>query len=165
MVSRFWRVPGAGRQGRRERQYAGILARLRTPPGGSGRRQKCPDYCWTGHLADGDLDRDRGIEMLQKARACADDVERRTTGADVLARGRLEIALLDPGDRLRELGFESRKLGAVEGRRHGRVGALEELIDDLDLVGAGPEAGQGIDETLKPVVALDQLFRGCVLER
>src|SRR5262245_63780929 len=49
MVPRFWRVTGTTRQGRRERQYAGILARLRTPHGGSGRRQKCSDYCWKGH--------------------------------------------------------------------------------------------------------------------
>ena len=39
---------GAVRQGRRERQYADILARLRTPHDGSGRRQKCSDYCWKG---------------------------------------------------------------------------------------------------------------------
>src|SRR4051794_38025204 len=51
MVSRFWRVHGAGRQGRRERQYVDILARLRTPPGGSRRRQKCPDYCRMRHLS------------------------------------------------------------------------------------------------------------------
>jgi hypothetical protein len=49
MVSRFWRVHGAARQGRRERQYAVILLRLRTPHSGAGRRQKCPDYCWEGH--------------------------------------------------------------------------------------------------------------------
>ena len=39
MVSRFWRANGAGRPGRRERQYGCILARPRTPPGGSGRRR------------------------------------------------------------------------------------------------------------------------------
>src|SRR3989442_15791693 len=51
MVSRFWRVHGVARQGRRERQYAGILARLRTQHGGAGRRQKRTDYCWEGHYA------------------------------------------------------------------------------------------------------------------
>src|SRR5439155_17806850 len=53
MVSRFWRVHGVVGQGRRERPYQQIRARLRTPPGGTGRRQKCPDYRWEGHYSSG----------------------------------------------------------------------------------------------------------------
>src|SRR5438552_13816045 len=48
MVSRLWRAQGVARQGRRERQYADILARPRTQPGGAGCRQKCPDYAGRG---------------------------------------------------------------------------------------------------------------------
>jgi hypothetical protein len=75
-----------------------------------------------------------------------------------------EHALLNPGDRLRELRFQPRQLGADEARGHGRVGPLEELVDDLDLLGPGTEAGQRVDEPLQVVVALDHLFRRGVLE-
>src|SRR2546425_5269443 len=50
MVSRFWRVRGVARQGRREPAYQQIRGRPRTPHGGAGRRQKRTDYCWEGHL-------------------------------------------------------------------------------------------------------------------
>jgi hypothetical protein len=48
MVSRFWRVHGVARQGRRERQYPVILARQRTRHGGVVRRQNRPDFRWEG---------------------------------------------------------------------------------------------------------------------
>src|SRR5205085_11105903 len=58
------------------------------------------------HLADGELGRQRRLRMLPQPRPGADDVENGTAGADELTRSRLEHALLDPGDRLRELRFE-----------------------------------------------------------
>ena len=41
----------------------------------------------------------------------------------------------------------------------GRVRPFEELVDDLDLVGAGAEARERVDEPLEPVRALDDLLR------
>ena len=38
------------------------------------------------------------------------------------------------------------------------------MVDDLDLLEAGPEAGQRVDEPLETVVALDQLLRRRLLE-
>src|SRR5256886_1913862 len=102
--------------------------------------------------------------MLPQPWPRADDVENRTAGADELARRRLEPALLDPRDRLRELRFGPGQLGGDEARGHGGVGPLEKLVDALDLLGAGTEAGQGVDEPLQVVVALDHLFRRGVLE-
>src|SRR5437763_13183101 len=117
-----------------------------------------------GKLTDGDLCRARRLAPLMQTRSWADDVEGRAAGTDELARRRREDTLLDPSDRLGELGLESRKLGSVERRADGRIGPLQELVDDLDLLDAGPEAGQRVDEPLEAVVALDQLFRRCLLE-
>ncbi len=44
-------------------------------------------------------------------------------------------------------------------RRDDGVGALEEVVDDLDLVGSGAEARKRVHEPLQPVVALDDLVR------
>ena len=48
---------------------------------------------------------------------------------------------------------------ASERRRDDGVRPLEEVVDDLDLLGAGPEAGERVDEPLQPVVGLDDLLR------
>ena len=44
-------------------------------------------------------------------------------------------------------------------------GALEEVVDDLDLVGAGAEARERVDEPLQPVVGLDDLLGRALGER
>ena len=44
-------------------------------------------------------------------------------------------------------------------------GPLEEVVDDLDLVGAGAEARERVDEPLQPVVGLDDLLRRSLGER
>src|SRR2546429_9825847 len=81
--------------------------------------------------------RDRRLRVLPKSWPRTDDVENRTAGTDELARRRPEHALLDSGDRLRELRFQPGKLGADETRGHSWVRPFEELVDDLDLFGTG----------------------------
>ena len=44
-------------------------------------------------------------------------------------------------------------------------GPLEEVVDDLDLVRPGAEAGERVDEPLQPVVGLDDLLRRPLGER
>ena len=51
------------------------------------------------------------------------------------------------------------QLVPLERRRDDRVGPLEEVVDDLDLVGPGAEARERIHEPLQPIVALDDLLR------
>ena len=101
---------------------------------------------------------------MEEARAGADDVERRATRADELARRRPELPLLNAIDGGGELGFERRDLGALEGRDNGLVGTLEEDVGDLDFFRSGPEGGEGVDEPLQHVVRLDRLRRGHLLE-
>src|SRR5438046_5547333 len=112
-----------------------------------------------GKLTDCDLCRARRLGPLMQTRPCADDVEGRAAGTDELARRRREDTLLDPSDRLGELGLESRKLGQVERRADGRIGPLQELVDDLDLLEAGPAAGQRVDEPLETGGAPESPFR------
>ena len=45
------------------------------------------------------------------------------------------------------------------------VGALEEVVDDLDLFGPGAEARERVDQPLQPVVRLDDLLGRALLER
>src|SRR4029079_6591593 len=42
---------------------------------------------------------------------------------------------------------------------------LEEVVDDLDLLGPGPEARERVDEPLQPVVVLDDLVRRSLAQR
>src|SRR5690349_12230738 len=99
-----------------------------------------------------------------EARPCADDVERRTAHAGVLAGRRDELAALDPGDCPGQLRLEQVHVLDAEGRRDDRVGTLEEVVDDLDLRRAGAEAGERVDEPLQPVVACDDLLRSELAE-
>src|SRR5215831_19143297 len=87
--------------------------------------------------------------------ARAHDVERRTAGANELVGRRSKLTGVDPRDRPAQLRLELRQLRAVERGRNDRVGPLEEVVDDLDLLGAGAEAGERVDESLKPVVVVD----------
>ena len=52
----------------------------------------------------------------------------------------------------------ARLIGLVRGR-YELVGSLEELVDDLDLVGSGAQSGKGVDEALQAIFALDDLAR------
>src|SRR6266540_3798358 len=107
--------------------------------------------------------RRRGLEVrrrreLPQARPRANDVEGRAAGAGVVARVRDELARVDPGDRGGELRFERVDVGAREGRGNDGVRPFEEVVDDLDLVGAGPEARERVDEPLQAVVVVDDLL-------
>ena len=79
--------------------------------------------------------------------------------AGELARRRPELARVDARDAGGQLGLELRDLGERERRRDDGVGPLEEVVDDLDLLGAGAEARERVDEALQPVVRLDDLLR------
>jgi hypothetical protein len=46
-----------------------------------------------------------------------------------------------------------------------RIGALEEVVDDLNLVCTRPEAGERVDEPLEVVVVVDDLLGRPLLER
>ena len=61
--------------------------------------------------------------------------------------------------------LEQRQLAPLERRRDDGVGPLEEVVDDLDLVGAGAEARERVDEPLQPVVVLDDLVGRRLRER
>src|SRR6266545_7693401 len=92
------------------------------------------------------------FELLRvgpQARARADDVQRRTAGARVLAGRRDELAGLDACDRRRKLGLELGDVGRAEGRRDDRVRTFEKVVDDLDLPCTAPEAGERVDESLQ----------------
>ena len=77
----------------------------------------------------------------------------------------MKVARIDARDRLAQLGLELRELRPLEDRRDDCVGALEEVVDDLDLVGTCAEARERIDEPLQAVVVLDDLVRGPLLQR
>ena len=109
--------------------------------------------------------RRRPSDRYAEGRAGADHVERRAAGARELARPRREPALLDPRDRLRELGLELGQLLAPNDGLDERVGPLQELVDDLDLLRPGPEAGDCVDEALQPVLGLDDLGGRVVAEQ
>ena len=100
-----------------------------------------------------------------KPRPCTDDVERRTAGTGELARGGNELPCADRGDRLGQLGFEGRQLRPLERVRDDRIGSLEEVVDDLDLLRPGAEAGERVDEPLQAVVGLDDLLRAPLGQR
>src|SRR5438105_347159 len=110
------------------------------------------------------MERTRSVESVvasegEQPRPRADDVEGRAAGAHELVRGRHELPGLDARDRVRQLRLERGQLLAAEARGDDRVRALEEVVDDLDLVRAGPEARERVDEALQPVVGLDDLLR------
>ena len=67
----------------------------------------------------------------------------------------LEDALGEVGQLLGERGDVLRR----EGGGDGRVGALEEGVGDLDGGGAVAQGGEGVDDPLGGVVALDDLLR------
>src|SRR3954469_14282431 len=108
--------------------------------------------------ADGGERRAGGIAAAVEARACAHEVERGTTRAREVARGRPELACMDARNARRELGLERRDFRKRERRRRDGIGPLEEVIDDLDLLRTGAEARERIDEPLQPVVLLDDLL-------
>src|SRR5438128_12331701 len=89
----------------------------------------------------------------------ADEIERGTAGTGELARRRYELAGLDPRDRSGELCLECWHVGHGEGSGDDRVGPLEEVVDDLDLLRAGAEARERVHQSLQAVVARDDLFR------
>ena len=72
---------------------------------------------------------------------------------------------MDAGDAGAQLGLELRQLRTAEHGRDDRVRALEEVVDDLDLLRAGAEAGECVDEALQPVVVLDDLLGRSLVER
>ena len=98
-------------------------------------------------------------------RARADEVERGAVAADELVGRRPELVRLDPRDRLGQLGLQPRQVVDPVGAAHDRVGPLEEVVDDLDLLRPGAEAGERVDEPLQAVVVLDDLLRRALGER
>ena len=60
-------------------------------------------------------------------------------------------------DRRRELAFESARLGSREHRRDRLVGALQELVDDLDLLDPGLRQASAYTSTLQPVLLIDHV--------
>ena len=77
----------------------------------------------------------------------ADAVERRAARARERARRRAEVALPDASDRPRRAPAPAARRRRAEKRSDTIVlGRLEELVDDLDVVGAGAEAGEGVDD-------------------
>src|SRR5919204_6378636 len=110
----------------------------------------------------------RGLERLPrvaKARTGTDDVERRATRAGVLARRRDELASLDSRNRGRQLPLERRNVFAGEERADDRVRPLEEVVDDLHLRRAAPEARERVHEALQSVLGVDDLLGRVLLER
>src|SRR3954471_19467115 len=100
-----------------------------------------------------------------QARPGADEIERRARRAREVTRRRAELSGLDPLDPGRELRLEHGDLVALERRRHDRVGALEEVVHDLDALGTGAEARKRVHEPLQPVVVVDDLSRRRVAEQ
>src|SRR5581483_4035211 len=109
--------------------------------------------------------RDELTRRLPQPRAGADEVESGAAAARELARRGRELPRVDARDRRRELGLERRKLEPEERRRDDGVRPLEEVVDDLDLVGARAEACERVDEPLQPVARLDDLLRRLLGER
>ena len=64
-----------------------------------------------------------------------------------------------------QLGLELADLLDAEHGRDDRVRPLEEVVHDLDLLCAGAEAGERVDEPLEVVVVLDDLLRRPLGER
>ena len=60
-----------------------------------------------------------------------------------------ELARVDAADRRRQLRLEPGQLVPLERGRDDCVGALEEVVDDLDLVGPGTEARERVHEPLQ----------------
>ena len=115
----------------------------------SARQRRARPPPRSSRSADRDLDGRPGDRPAVQVRPGADHVERRAAGARERARGRHELAGRQLRDRRRQLGFQRRQLGPVEGRRDLAVHALQERIDDLDVLGAGPEARERVDQALK----------------
>src|SRR4249920_2795936 len=105
-----------------------------------------------------------GASGVTQVRAGADEVERRTGRARVLARRRLELARLDRRDRRGQLPPELHRLFLLVTLCYKVARALEELVDDLDLVPSRAQDRERVHEALEPVVALDDLLRRGVLE-
>src|SRR5206468_2914695 len=113
-------------------------------------------------LARASLTKLRGNErrgLLAEARTCADKVESRTAGTRELARSRPELAGLETRNRDRELCLELRAVGQREPRLDRLPRALEERVDHLDLLRAGAEARERVNEPLQAVILLDDLGR------
>ena len=70
----------------------------------------------------------------------------------------VELSRLNARDSRGQLSFERRDLVAREHRRNDRVRALEEVVDDFDVLRARPEARKRIDQPLQAVVAVDDLL-------
>src|SRR5215218_8524000 len=100
----------------------------------------------------------------RQPRPGADEVERRTACAGLLARRRTELTGADARNRLGQLGLEGGKLRPLVRRRHDGVGTFEEVIDDLDLLSSGAEARKRVDEALDAILLLDGLLRRRVLQ-
>src|SRR5262245_65504033 len=98
-----------------------------------------------------------GASGAMQVRAGADEVQRRAGRARVLARRRLELARLDRRDRRGQLALEGRHLVFLVPKRYKVVGALQELVDDLDLARSGAQASERVQEELEALVALDDL--------
>src|SRR5207248_9741787 len=91
--------------------------------------------------------------------------ERRAAQTGEFARRGKEFAGVDAGDRLGELRLEPGHVRPREDRGDGRVGPLEERVDDLDLLGAAPEAGERVDQALERVLGLDHVGRVAFADR
>src|SRR3954451_21879903 len=85
-----------------------------------------------------------------KPRACADDIERGTPGARVVARRRDELARSNAPDRSRELDLERGHVGPGERCADRCIRTLEEVVHDVHLRRAAAEARERVDEPLQP---------------
>src|SRR3954453_15588847 len=72
-----------------------------------------------------------GVRRAPQARSRADDVERRTTGADELVRSRSKLSVVDARDGGPQLRLELGQLSPLEDGRDDGIGSLEEVIDDF----------------------------------
>ena len=77
---------------------------------------------------------------------------------------RPEAAGLDRGDGPGQLVLERSELGRRKRCVDRLVGTLEQAEDDLDLLGAVPQRGDRVHETLEPVFGTDDLVGRPVLE-
>src|SRR5439155_2645372 len=96
----------------------------------------------------------RRLSRERQARTGADEVECRTARAGELARRRAKVSPPNPRDRLGKLPFEHGDVGRGERGGDDLVGALEELVGDLDLLRAVAQARKGVDEPLQTVLGL-----------
>ncbi len=106
-----------------------------------------------------------GLRHRVQPRARTHDVQSGTAGAGELARRRTKVARVNPVDRGAQLGFERRQSRrARTSSTTGSLGTLEEDVRHLHRVRSGPERRQRVDESLEPVLRLDDLVRRMLLE-